>query len=150
MVKRKQRMVERQLVHEYVLANFPDAIAKFFNLRMGRPPAEVLKKYPGADPKHFRVWQGYADVVIVLKDRIIILEGKVYHPRNAIAQLEEYYQNAGSTSELQPYLPRPIEKLLVTAIASPSTLELARTNNINVEVFRPTWLIPILQERNLM
>lgn len=143
-------MVERQLVTEYVNEKYPNAVKVFYNLRMGRPPEQVLRRYPGTDPKHFKVWQGYADAVIVEPTLITILEGKVWHPRNAVAQLAEYYNNAGNTDELKPFLPRPVLKLLVTAIASPATIDLCRQFNVKVEVFRPQWLIPILQERGYM
>jgi hypothetical protein len=150
MSKRKQQPVERKLIVEYVEKTYPKPLAKFYNVRLGEPPAALKAAHPGLPDSYFKVWHAYADAVIVLEKEIHLIEAKVYKPEGAVSQLERYAYELPRTASLKMWSTRPIKKILVTARAPPQLLEFAGRHGIEVIIYRPAWVVPILQRRNLM
>jgi len=150
LAKRNQQRVERRLVVEYVEQNYPDRLSVYYNLRVGKPPEAMQRAFPGVPASHFKVWQGFVDALVVLAEEFILIEAKVYHPENGVGQLDRYAEDLYDTEELKIWGPRPIRKLLVTARAPPQLIEFAGKRGVDIAVYRPDWIQPILRARGLM
>lgn len=149
MTKRKQQPVERRLVIEYVEETYSNPLAKYFNVRLGEPPAAMKAAHPGVPEKYFKVWHAYADAIVIVEAEIHLIEAKVYKPEGAVSQLERYAYEIPRTKSLLQWISRPIIKKLVTARAPPQLLEFAGRHGIEVIVYRPAWIIPIMQKRGI-
>lgn len=150
MRRKKYRRVEREYVIDYVLNKFPRRLKVYYNLRLGPPPEHVAKAYPNLPPGYFKVWQRYADAVVITDTAIILIEAKVHNIKVGIGYLLEYRDLLPQTPELKPYLGRPIHLRLVIPVPDPWVLNNANKYGIEVDIYQPEWLIPILREKGLV
>ena len=145
---RKWQPRELRLVSEYVAANFPEGIKKF-RVRLGtiHPGFDVSALDSGAKAMLTR-FNRWADAVVILPDRLIIIEATIPPRAEKVAQLEMYEQLLTTTPEFEPYLNRRVEKLLVMGVKDPTVEIFARQRGIKVVVFVPEWLPEYLKERS--
>jgi len=129
---------------------FPNRIFASFNVRLGLPPEELRKRYPDIPESHFKVWMPTADAIVVTKERIYVVEAKIRNPRNALGQLVDYARRLPNTPELKRFFPREIVKLLVIPLEDPELIMTARELGINIDVYRPDWVIDYLREVKLI
>jgi len=148
--RKKYRRVEREYVVDYVANKFPRRLKAYFNLRLGPPPEFVRRAYPNLPPGYFRSWQRYADAVVVTDDGLYLIEAKVHNLRIGISYLLEYKDLIPQTPELRPYINRPLHLRLVIPVPDPWIMQNAQKFGIEVDVYQPEWLVPILKEKGLI
>lgn len=86
------------------------------------------------------VFRRWADALVFLPDRIVLIEGKILPQPGVLSQLSLYEELIPKTPELQEHWPKPIEKVLVCAIEDPLISELARRGGVRVVIFHPRWI----------
>jgi len=145
--RKKYKRVEREYVVDYVVNHFPQRVRAYFNLRLGPAPEWVRKAYPNVKPGYFKVWKRYADAVVVTQTAIYLVEAKVHNVKVGPGYLLEYRNLLPQTPELKPYLGRPIHLRLVIPIPDPWVMQTCDQLGIEVDVYQPEWLIPILKEK---
>ena len=146
----KYRRVERRYVVDYVLNKFPNRLKVYFNLRLGPPPEHVKRAFPGLPRGYYKVYQRYADAVVITDTHIILIEAKVHNIKVGIGYLLEYKTLVCQTPELRPYCNRELRLLLVIPIPDPWVLNNARSLGIDVDIYCPDWLKSILREKHLL
>lgn len=141
---------EQRLVSEFVARYFAGA-----DVRLHVHLGGVLPRWRGQFSKPsdlgmvglFRRW---ADAVILLENRVILLEGKILPQPGVISQLDLYERLFPKTPELSEHAHKPIEKTLLCAVEDPLVTQMAREQNIRVVVYRPEWIdgyLDILEQR---
>ncbi len=149
--RRPYRMVERRYIVQYVTHRYPDRITAFFNLRLGVPKPIVAGV---ATPEEYTIskpWAPFADAVVVLKDRIIVIEAKIRQPRTAIGQLIDYVRRVPATPQLTPYLGgRSIFGLLVTPFYDDEIKKTCEENGLLYDTFLPCWVLDYMVEVKLI
>ena len=143
----KQR--ERRYVPEYVAERFPDKKAAFFNVPIGPAPKILHAAHPEVSLAHFRRWRLYADAIVVMPDRLILIEGKLRKPKDGLGSLIQYRPLVKQTPELLPYINLPLECRLVCPRPDPRIITVAAANDIILDVYAPEWAMSYLRELGL-
>lgn len=86
------------------------------------------------------VFRRWADALVFLPDKIVLIEAKILPQPGVISQLKLYEELIPKTPQLAEHYYKPVEKLLVCAIEDRVITELARREGIRVVVFRPAWI----------
>jgi len=86
------------------------------------------------------VFRRWADAVVTMPDRIVLIEGKILPQLGVISQLKAYERMIPNTPEYREHATKPVEKVLVCAIEDPLITQLAREEGIRVVIFRPEWI----------
>jgi len=149
MARKEYKQRERRYVPEYINEKFPDRVAAFFNMPIGPAPEELAKAYPEIPLEHFRRWRFFVDAVVVLKDRMILIEGKIRKPAQGLGQLLIYRALLPQTPELKPYVNLPIEMRLVTPRPDPRIIWICQSLGITVDVWSKPWVQQYLHELGL-
>lgn len=135
---------ERRLVLDYVMTKYPDAI-KFFNYRVGGVPSSLHRnKDVMENPSLAIPWARYVDAIVVLPEKLILIEAKLPAKLEAVAQLMMYKQLVPLTPELANYRSLPIQLLLVTARPDPQLIGFANQQGIDVDIFQPDYALEYL------
>jgi len=135
-----------QLLHEWLAKNFPNNIV-MTRVRLGAPLGELLSEdLTPAERRMFGVWRRWADAIVILQDKILLIEAAIRPNPGKIAQLELYEMLIPQTPELLPWKDLPIEKILLYAIEDPAVTYLARQKGIRAIYYRPPWIDAYLEE----
>lgn len=140
----KQR--ERRYVPEFVEKRWPVRVAVFYNMAIGPAPVELQKKYPTIPLAHLRRWRFWIDAVVVLENRMILIEGKLRRPQEGLGQLLLYKALLPQTPEMDPYKLYPVEMVLVVPREDPRVIAFAQSIGIKIEIYRPPWVVEYLKE----
>ena len=139
---------DRRYVAEWVIKNYPRAQV-FYNLRLGLPPREIAAAFPGTNADRMaRVWKKTCDAVVITDDSMILVEGELRRPLEALGELLVYRDLLSTTPELQPYLGRKVRTVLLCPVEDPSLDLQLRELGIEKAVFRPPWVEDYLREVN--
>ena len=150
MVTRIQKGVERRYSVEYVLKNYPEDTRVKYNAPLGLPPKEALERYPGADIKFFKPWRKYTDATVISPPYLDIIECKIWAPQQGFSDLLEYRELIPETPELQEFTDLTVRLFLVIPFTRPHWESMAQRYEINLVVWRPDWVVPLLKERGLI
>jgi len=133
--EREMRMLAEWLEKTYSGQHY------FTRVRLGRPP-EVLEGMvqDEAERRMLKVWQRWADAVVVLPDRVIIIEAAIRSDPGDISKLELYKALLPYTAEFTAYKHLPIELVLLYALEDAVLVKLARERDIKTIYYRPPWL----------
>ena len=93
-----------------------------------------------SDERLVGVFRRWADALVILPDRLLLIEGKILPQPGVISQLKLYAELIPKTPELAEHKHKPIEMVLVCAIEDPLISELARREGITVRIFHPAWV----------
>jgi len=136
---------ERRLVSEFTV-KFYEGYEVRFQVSIGATPRRLMGRFMTEATERlvgkFRRW---ADALVLLPDRVVLIEGKIVPQPGVISQLDLYERLIPKTPELQEHSHKPVEKLLVCAIEDPVVTQMAREQNIRVVVFRPKWIDDYLE-----
>ncbi|RLC79332.1 MAG: hypothetical protein DRJ03_23710 [Chloroflexi bacterium] len=149
MAPKQYKQRERRYVPEYVDEKFPERVAAFYNMPIGPAPEELHKAYPEVPLEHFRRWRFFVDAVVVLQDRMILIEGKIRKPAAGLGQLLIYRALLPQTPELKPYANLPIEMRLVTPRPDPRIIWICSSLGITVDIWTKPWVQQYLHELGL-
>ena len=95
--------------------------------------------------KTSRPWRMEADAVVITNGRLVLAEAKIFRPRDGIGDLLCYKPLVASTPELQPYLDRPLQLVLVIPWATQTVEDLCQAHDIRLELFNPLWVADFIE-----
>ncbi len=145
--KERGNQWETRLVTEYVANTYPHAIATFFRMRLGAPPApesDVLDDV--ARLNMAKPWMPWADAVVVT-DEIILLEGKIRGTSAALGQILHYREILPNTPELLPFYGRPLRCILLAPWIEPYMADLLAKHGIDYANYMPAWINEYIEWR---
>ena len=138
--KRQWQPREQRLVAEYV-ARFYSGFETRTHIHLGKPPPRLAGKFiSDEDSRLIGVFRRWADAVVIMPDRIVLIEGKILPVPGVISQLKLYEELLPKTRELAEFKDLPIEKLLLCALEDRLISDLARREGIRVVIFYPVWI----------
>ena len=143
--KRNWAPREQRLVSEFV-AEFYGGHETRTHVHLGATHPRLRGRF--AKPEDERlvgVFRRWADALVFMPDRILLIEAKILPQPGVISQLSLYGELLPKTPELAEHRDKPIEKLLVCVIEDPLVTELARREGIGVVIYRPRWTKDYLQ-----
>lgn len=131
---------EMRLVSEYI-ARFFSQYESRIHIHLGSTLPRVGGRFISEPEKRLiGVFRRWADAVVILPDRLILIEGKILPQPGVISQLNLYAELIPKTPELGEARNLPVEKLLLCAIEDRLITDLAQREGIRVVVFIPPWL----------
>ena len=116
-------------------------------VRLGRIQPRV--ESPGLTDEERRmigVHRRWADAVVLMPDRVVLVEAKIRPQPGVISQLELYARLLPHTPELGRHAELPIEMVLLYAIEDELINVLAREKGIKCVPYQPAWLDEYLDE----
>ncbi len=138
--KRKHQPREQRLLSEFLAREYPTT-PHMTRVRLGSVvPEEISETSLGRGVHLFRVFKRWADGLILLSDKTIIIEAKIRLEPGVITKLELYHKLFQETPEFKDRWHRPIEEMLVFAVEDPVTIQLAREHKIRAVEFHPPWV----------
>ena len=152
LVKKRQkysRQTEMRFVSAYLATFHPEDRCKMHVL-LGAypepPKGTVLNKTEQLTLGCMRKW---ADAIVIAKDKLTLIEGKLIIHRyfEGLGQLQVYSRLVPQTPELQPYLDRPTECILLVPVEDPLVRTLCIENNIRMVIWRPLFVEEYLRNQ---
>ena len=150
MVRKPYKQLDRRYVVEYVNEKFPDRRFVWYNAAVGPVPEALVKAHPEVSLKHFKRWRRYADAIVIMQDRIILIEGELRRPVEGLGELLMYRDIIKQSPELKPYINLPLEVRLIIPRPDPMVINTASAQGIIVDVFYRDWVGDYLRELGLM
>lgn len=139
--RRKRREWEAEFVSEYVAATFPRQRC-YFHQRLGTWPGPLTSDdLTEAERAMLRVRMRWADAVIPLEDRIIVIEGKLRASEflKALGELLVYTQLIPHTEQFRAWRGSRVVGRLLIPILDPTVRAIAGTQGFEVAVFKPSF-----------
>jgi len=123
------------------LADFYPAATVMHRVPMGDIPAD-LKAAVGdqAAFQWFRPSRPVADAIAITPTTLILIEGKIFNPNQAIGQLLFYSRLIDFTPELRPYVSLPRVYQVVTAREPPWATHAQEFTDVQIVVYAPDWI----------
>jgi len=149
MARAEYKQRERRYVPEYVNERFPDRVAVFYNMAIGPAPETLYRAHPEIPIEHFRRWRFWIDAVVILRDKMILVEGKIRTPAEGLGQLLFYRALLPQTPELSPYADLPVEMRLVTPRPDPRVIGFAASVGIVIDIWSKDWVQEYLRSVGL-
>ncbi len=149
MARKEYRQRERRYVPEYVEKKYTERVAVFYNMAIGPAPEELTRLYPEVPLEAFRRWRFWIDAVVILRDRLVLIEGKLRAAQEGLGQMLFYQWLLPQTPELAPYRTLPVEMVLVVPRPDPRVIQFANGVGITVDVYQPEWAMEYLRSLGL-
>jgi len=138
--KRKYRIVHESYLIEYLGITYPPGTWKT-NVPLGKLKPIAGRALSEGELRYVsKPFVANADAVVVLKDKIVIIEAMVRHEPGALEDLIKYELLLRETPDYQQYSHLPIEKVLLTPLDLPFYSKLAARMGIKVVKYSPTWI----------
>ena len=138
---RKYRIVHEQYLVEWLMRNYPIGSWRT-NVRLGVPSEELIKATISPEERRMlKIYTAQADAIVLLPDKVVIIEALVRPEWWKILQLEEYAKLFRHTPEFRDHWHKPIEKVLLTTIESPFHRAMCEERGIRVVIYRPPWIL---------
>ena len=116
------------------------------HVHLGSTPPRLRGRYAKpSDERLTGVFRRWADAIVIMPDRIILIEGKILPQPGVISQLKLYARLLPKTPELAEHKDKPIEKVLLCAIPDPLLNTLCDEEGIRVVIYRPVWITAYLK-----
>jgi hypothetical protein len=136
---------ERRLISEWRAEKYPKD-QHILGCPLGAIQAELTAKIGlHRAIKASRPWRLEADAVVITSGRLILAEAKVFRPRDGIGDLLCYKGVVAATPELQPYLDRPLELVLVIPWATALVEDMCKASGIRLDIFNPLWVADFIE-----
>jgi len=133
---------ETMMIAEWVGRTFGDVEFRTM-VRLGKiQPRLADGTYTEDEERMLGVHRRYADAIVILPDRILLIEAIMRADPGKLAVLELYELLLPQTPELQQFSQLPIRKVLLYAIEDPVVSELAKRKDI-----LPVHYVPSFFER---
>jgi len=138
--RRRYRTWEQQFLGEWVAQYRPDARV-LTHVRLGpiRPQLQGVT-LTALEFQAMGLWRRWADALVILPDRLELVEAKILQSPTQNAQLELYAHLFPDTPELAEFRGRRLDKLALVALEDPAATFMARSVGIQVVVWRPPWI----------
>ena len=142
---RRYTIVHEQYLLEWLMKNYPAGTWRT-NVRLGAVSKELLERTVTPEERRaLKLWTFQADAVVLLPDKVVIVEALVRPEWWKMLQLEEYERAFKNTPEFKEHWDKPIEKVLLTTIDSPYHRAMAHEKGIRVVLYQPPWIVPYMQ-----
>ena len=142
---RKYRIVHEPYLMEWLVKNFPPGTFRT-NVRLGAVSPELVERTVSpAERRALKVFTAQADAIVLLKEKVIIIEALVRPEWWKIQQLKQYKKLFKSTIEFKEHWDKPIELVLLTTISSPFHEKMCAEEGIRLILYRPKWIEEYLQ-----
>lgn len=110
-------------------------------VRLGTPPAALLTPdMPEEEVRMLGVWRRWADGLVVLPDRMVLIEAAIRPDPGDISKLELYAYLLPHTPEYREHRDKPVDLVLLYCLEDPILVALARRKGIRTVYYRPKWL----------
>ncbi len=130
---------EIRMVGEWVAATFPDA-AWQTNVRLGSlEPRDWHGRFSRDELAALGVWRRRVDAVVILPDRLLLVEAVLRAHPGKLATLQLYESLVAQTPELEPYRNLATQKVLLYVIEDPTLLLIAQQYQILAIQFVPSF-----------
>lgn len=137
---------ESRLLAEYLASKYKNETV-MYRVRLGQPPIWATPSIQGGAPDNiYKVYQRWADAIVITKTTLILIEAKIKPDPGVISQILLYDQLIPKTDTLQQYGKLRRENILLIAQHDSEVEDLARSHKITIEYFSPTWVIDYLKE----
>ena len=137
---------ETRLLSEWVSKTYPDDEVRY-RVRLGELPPWAKKSIEeGAPAAIYKVYQRWADAIIIREKEIIIIEAKIIPEPGVISQIKLYAQLLPKTPEFSNFRERPTRLIILLAMRDPEIELLATSEGIEIVVFSPDWVTDYLKE----
>ena len=141
---RKYRVVHEQYLMEWLMKTYPPGTWQT-NVRLGAPSEELLSRIrTPEEARALKPWMAQADAVVILSDKVVIVEALVRPEWWKIFQLHQYAKLFKHTPEFAEHWHKPLELVLLTTQDSPFHLKMAAEYGVRVVIYRPPWLEPYM------
>ena len=139
---KQYRIVHEQMLLEWLLKTYPPGSWRT-NVRLGMPHPEVARVAVTPEEKRMLVITlPMADAVVLLPDRVDIIECVVRPEWWKILMLKVYGRLFPMTEEFRDHWTKPVKLILLTAILNPFMEWVARDEGVSVIRYRPIWIEP--------
>lgn len=143
---RKWQPRELRMISEWLAQTYPEA-AYETRVRLGRiEPRQEGAFVSDEEARMLGVFRRWADAIVYMPDRLILVEAAIRPEPGDISKLELYERLIPNTPELADFASLPVEKILLYAMPDDLLLTLAREHGIKVQYFRPGWVEEYLKE----
>jgi len=145
MPKRKYRIIHEPYIVEWLMKTYPPGVWST-NVRVGRPRRELI--VPGLRPEEvrmLRIYTGRADAIVLLPDKVAIVEAMIRSEPGKIQMLKTYARLFRMTEEFREHWEKPIGMVLLTPLDEPFITRMAREEGIRVVYYRPEWIITYIE-----
>jgi hypothetical protein len=140
MARPEYQQRERRYVPEFVNEKYPTRIAVFYNMAIGPAPEELYHIHPEIPLESFRRWRFWIDAVVILRNSMVLIEGKLRKPAEGLGQLLLYRALLPQTPELKPYAHMVVDMVLVTPRPDPRVIGVAAGLGVYVEIYTKPWV----------
>lgn len=138
--KRHWQPREMQMVQEY-LTKYYSRETWATRVRLGSPqPSRPAEEMTHEELAALTSWRRWADAIVYLPDRIILIEAAIRPEPGDVSKLQLYKMLFPHTPELERHANKPVEMILLYAIEDPATNYLARQQGIRTVEYKPPWL----------
>ena len=137
---------ETRLLSEWVASNYPEDRV-IYRVRLGAYPdwaKTAISK--GAPADIYKIYQRWADAIVIRDREIIIIEAKIKPDPGVISQILLYKKLLPKTPEFFEFKERPIHLIILMAVRDPEVEDMARDQGIEIAVYTPDWVIQYLRE----
>jgi len=141
MERRQRREWEAEYVAEYCQTAFPGQKV-IYHCRLGTWPSPLTAgELTEAEQAMLRVRMRWADAVVLLPDRILVVEGKLRASEflKGLGELQLYTHLVPHTEEFLAWKGTPVVGRLLTPIEDPVVNAIARRQGIETAVYQPTF-----------
>jgi len=137
---RRHLLGETRLLMEYLAQTYPDD-RWLTNIKVGTAiQPKVGLELTDEERRMFKVYQRFPDAVVVRPRELVVIEACVWRSLEKVGQLLQYLLVVPHTTELKPFLDRPVVGELLTAQGDAVAEKICRDHNIRYTVFVPPWL----------
>jgi len=144
MAKRKYRIVHESYLTEWLGITYPPGTWRT-NVRLGRvKPPRDKKLTPQERRLLLGAFGAQADAIVILPDKVVIVEAMVRHEPGAGEDLLKYKTLFRETEEFREHWNKPIELIILTPLDVSAYERFYREMGIKVVNYRPLWILEYL------
>jgi len=138
--RRRYRIVHEPYLVEWLMRTYPPGTWRV-NVRLGAvaPELEELAVTP-EEKRALHLWRPQADAVVVLPDKVVIVEAYIRAEVKKLAQLKLYERALKVTEEFREQWHKPTELILLAAIWDPTVIRMCEEYGIRYVFYRPQWI----------
>jgi len=138
--KRRYVIVHERFLMEFLQKHFPVGTWRT-NVRVGGVHPKLLEAAVGeAERRMLAITSFSADAVVVLPDKVVIVEALVRPEWWKVFQLELYGELFSMTEEFRDVWHLPRELWVVSAVTNPFVEAIARRRGVRWIHYRPSWV----------
>lgn len=143
---RKWQPREMRMISEWLAQEYPDWPYQT-QVRLGQIQPRLDGQFVSEEERRMLgVWRRWADAIVYMPDRLILIEAAIRPDPGDISKLELYERLIPNTPELQEHSGKVVEKVLLYCLPDELLNTLAREHGIRVVYFRPDWVEDYLKE----